>query len=104
MEQRHNTHIHQHKLSRAWNGDSILALPVDRLLLSRGVYATYDGAKYRPPPRVARPGDNQRPPQEKGDSSKDTHVVLEALQRILRGKEDAPNRPFAEFGQARPIR
>ena len=98
-----NTHIHQAKISRAWNGDSILALPVDRLFLNRGVFATYDAAKFSAPPRFQQPG-QQRPPQDKQDPSKDTSVVLEALQRILRKKEDKPNLPFGEFGQARPVR
>ena len=104
MQQRESTHIHQHKVSRAYNGDSILDLPVDRLLLNRGVFPTFDGATFKPAPRGPHPGENQRPAKDEQDPSKDNHVVLEALQRILRKKEDKPNKPFAEFGQARPIR
>lgn len=92
-------HIHQARISRAWNGDSILDLPVDRLFLNRGVYETFDGGKFLPAPGFQQ--GQQRPPQDKQDTSKDTSVVLEALQRILRKNEDKPS----SFGrQARPIR
>ena len=92
---------HHHKISRAFNGDDILRLPVDKALVRR-VFATYDRKHYTPAVGVL-PQQTRQP--EKGSSQKDTSVVVEALQRILRGKEDEPNRkPFAEFGQARPIR
>ena len=104
MEQRHSTHIHQHKISRAWNGDSILALPVDNLLLRKGAYATFDNRDYTPAPQKLPQGAQNVPPKDQGSREKDNAVVLEALQRILRKKEDKPNKPFSEFGQARPIR
>ena len=103
MQQGVNTHIHHNLVSRAYNGDSILQLPVDRIFLNRGVFATYDGKNFRPAPRMRQPGQDERPPPDSGSASKDTTVVLEALQRILRKKEDKPD-SWGEFGQARPIR
>ena len=88
-----------HKLSRAFNGDSILALPSERLLVRR-TYATFDMKNYKPAPGVRQ---TMKAPQKPKDD-KDDEVVIEALQRLLRKKEDKPQRAFTEFGQARPIR
>jgi len=98
METERNVKLH--KLSRAFNGDSILALPPDRLIVRR-VYPTYDKKNFKPA-RAALP-QNQQQPREQAKQG-DDRVVIEALQRLLRGKEDKPQKSFSEFGQARPIR
>ena len=100
MNQNHETNIHQHKISRAFWGDDILRLPVDKMLVSR-CYATYDSKHFKPA-RGVFPQQKRAP--EQGSTGKDNAVVIQALQRILRGKEDKPNKSFSEFGQARPIR
>ena len=88
-----------HKISRAWNGDDILRLPVDPHLISK-IFTTYDRKNYKP---ISSVMPQQSRPADTGSRQKDESVVIEALQRILRGKEDTPKN-FGELGTSRPIR
>ena len=113
------------KLSRAWEGGSILRRPANRGLIARGFYPTYEKGRN---PKHAKVSGPQHPSVQKGvdarvqslkdamkkskyaakpvesyDKNQDNVVVLEALQRLLRNQKQT-DRPFAEFGQARPMR
>lgn len=92
-----------HRMPSAFNGGSILDLPVDPRVLARGTYVTYDPRTYRPAPKgknFVDPKGAQK--QDKGTSQQDTKVVLEAFQRILRSSKEPA--PFTGMSQARPIR
>ena len=90
---------HQFKPSRAFNGISILKLPADKLTLNRGVFVTYDPLHLTP----ARQQKDFKRPEEDGTRSKETQVVLEGLQRILKRKEEKP-KTFEEFSRVRTVR
>ena len=68
------------KISKAFMGYNILQLPVDRGLIKRGFFATFDG-KNRIPERRQFQAPPKSTPQE---THKDNVVVLSALQRLLR--------------------
>jgi len=88
------------RYSSAFNGISVLDLPSDRLLLNRGVYATYS-LKLQPV-RAAAPREHTAPNNKK-DPTKETEVVIQALQKLMRS-EKIQQKPFAEFGLAHPVR
>jgi len=91
----------QFRMSRAFNGGSILDLPLDMRVLAKGFYFTSDPKNFKPLPKTgAQP--LQKPPsqpQKEGDSK----VVLTALARLLKGNQDK-NIPYEELGQSRPLR
>jgi len=91
----------KHRYSSAFNGISVLDLPADRLLLNRGAYPTYN-LKLKPIHRL-KPREHVAP-DNKQDTSKETQVVISALQKMLRQQTKIDPRKEAEFGIAHPVR
>jgi len=85
------------RYSSAFNGISVLDLPADRIALNRGVYATY--SLNLEPIKVNAPREHSVPNNTQ-DTQKETQVVVEALQKLLRQQKP----PQSQFGLAHPIR
>ena len=88
------------RYSSSFNGISVLDLPKDRLLLNRGFYPTYS-LKLKP---IIKHKPQQHVADNKQDVSKETTVVIAALQKMLRQQTKIDPQKQAEFGIAHPIR
>ena len=93
------------KISHAFGGGnsgSVLDLPPDARVLARDFIATYDPRHYTPMPKK-RPSELGLQHATKTAPNQNA-VMIEQIQKLLKGATQQPKASFGQYSQARPLR